>query len=63
MAMHSDKRMGGRVRDDGRGENRGEGGKEKERGGDGVGGEEEERKNGLVPQFGLETLITQDHRL
>lgn len=26
-------------------------------------GEEEERKNGPVPRFGLETLITQDHRL
>lgn len=25
--------------------------------------EDEERKNGPVPQFGLETLITQDHRL
>lgn len=25
--------------------------------------EEEERKNGPVPRFGLETLITQDHRL
>lgn len=47
--MHSDKRMGGRVRDDGRGENRGEGGKEKERGGDGVGGEEEERKKWSCP--------------
>lgn len=26
-------------------------------------GEREERKNGPVPGFGLETLITQDHRL
>lgn len=39
-----------------------EGKRESERGGDG-GGEEEERKNGPVPRFGLETLITQDHRL
>lgn len=30
MAMHSDKRMGGRVRDDGRGENRGEEKKKRE---------------------------------
>lgn len=41
------------MREDGKGETRG---REKERG-------EEGRKNGSVPWFGLETLITQDHRL
>ncbi len=48
------------MRDDGRVRDR-KG--ERERGGGGGGGEEKERKNGPVPRFGLETLITQDHRL
>lgn len=38
-----------------------EGGEGKREGGNGE--REEERKNGPVPRFGLETLITQDHRL
>lgn len=45
------------MRDDGRR------GREEKREREWGGGAEEERKNGPVPRFGLETLITQDHRL